>query len=107
MRNLLPNNSGSSQDSTIPVSLPGPSVAPYPPLRLVPPTTNTLPVQSPHQSVFSVGTGVGQPTWMRVPPSLLGRRIVTTINGKEQVIVFTSGGDKRNDTADKDGNWDH
>lgn len=32
----------SSQDSTVPVSLPGPSVAPYPPLRLVPPTTNTV-----------------------------------------------------------------
>lgn len=111
----------SSQDSTVPVSLPGPSVAPYPPLRLVPPTTNTLPTQpAPQQSVFryvlniictlptsesffkhnlfnyyiyilqsSVETGLGQPTWMRVPPSMLGRRIVTTINGKKQVIVFT------------------
>lgn len=43
----------SSQDSKVPVSLPGPSVAPYPPLRLVPPTTNTLPTQpAPQQSVF-------------------------------------------------------
>uniref|UniRef100_A0A8W8JJF4 Uncharacterized protein n=1 Tax=Magallana gigas TaxID=29159 RepID=A0A8W8JJF4_MAGGI len=94
---------GSSQDSTVPVSLPGPSVAPYPPLRLVPPTTNTLPTQpAPQQSVFSVETGLGQPTWMRVPPSMLGRRIVTTINGKKQVIVFTRE-DQRNDPADKDG----
>lgn len=109
-----------SQDSTVPVSLPGPSVAPYPPLRLVPPTNNTLSTQpAPQQSVFryvsnfictlptsesffkhkflksytcilqsSVETGLGQPTWMRVPPSMLGRRIVT-INGKKQVIVFT------------------
>uniref|UniRef100_A0A8W8P215 Uncharacterized protein n=1 Tax=Magallana gigas TaxID=29159 RepID=A0A8W8P215_MAGGI len=43
-----------------------------------------------------------QPTWMRVPPSMLGRRIVTTINGKKQVIVFTRE-DQRNDPADKDG----
>ncbi|XP_062612570.1 uncharacterized protein LOC134274312 [Saccostrea cucullata] len=92
MRNLLPNDSGSSQVSSVPVSLPGPSVAPYPPLRLVPQTTNALPTQPPQQSVFSVGTGLGQPTWMRVPPSMIGRRIVTTINGRKQVIVFTNGG---------------
>lgn len=43
----------SSLDSTVPVSLPGPSVAPYPPLRLVPPTTNALPTHpAPQQSVF-------------------------------------------------------
>ncbi|XP_062604686.1 uncharacterized protein LOC134266472 [Saccostrea cucullata] len=101
MRNLLPNDSGSSQVSSVPVSLPGPSVAPYPPLRLVPQTTNALPTQPPQQSVFSVGTGLGQPTWMRVPPSMIGRRIVTTINGKKQVIVFTNGGG--NDAAEKDG----
>ncbi|XP_056009479.1 uncharacterized protein LOC125680096 [Ostrea edulis] len=102
MRNLLPDDSGSSQVSPVPVSLPRPSVAPYPPLRLVPQTTNTLPTQPPQQSVFSVGTGLGQPTWMRIPPFMLGRRIVTTINGKKQVIVFTNGG-KRNDATEKDG----
>ncbi|XP_056003263.1 uncharacterized protein LOC125662031 [Ostrea edulis] len=70
------------------------SVAPYPPLRLVPPQQQ--PIQLPtneEQNLFAVGQGgLGQPSWMRIPPSMLGKRITVIQNGKPQQIIFSARG---------------
>ncbi|XP_078310083.1 uncharacterized protein LOC144618198 [Crassostrea virginica] len=58
------------------------SVAPYPPLRLVP-SRGQLPLHHENddsQNVFSVGPdGLGQPSWMRIPPSMMGKKITIII----------------------------
>ncbi|XP_062604065.1 uncharacterized protein LOC134265856, partial [Saccostrea cucullata] len=71
------------------------SVAPYPPLRLVPPPERPIQLSNnEEQNLFSVGEGgLGQPSWMRIPPSMLGRRITVIQNGKPQQIIFTASGD--------------
>ncbi|XP_061198270.1 uncharacterized protein LOC133206326 isoform X2 [Saccostrea echinata] len=70
-----------------------PSVAPYPPLRLVrTPSTSTQLPSTPEQPLFEVNGQLGLQPWMRVPPSLIGRRIkVKTKDGKTQVLIFTKG----------------
>ncbi|XP_062602243.1 uncharacterized protein LOC134263901 [Saccostrea cucullata] len=71
------------------------SVAPNPPLRLVPPPERPIQLSNnEEQNLFSVGEGgLGQPSWMRIPPSMLGRRITVIQNGKPQQIIFTASGD--------------
>ncbi|XP_062596991.1 uncharacterized protein LOC134258447 isoform X1 [Saccostrea cucullata] len=89
--------------SEAPVNTPLPSVAPYPPLRLVrpAPSTSTQLPTTPEQPLFEVNGQMGLQPWMRVPPSLMGRRIkVKTKDGKTQVLIFTKG------VADTDTNND-
>nr|XP_034330576.1 uncharacterized protein LOC117690445 [Crassostrea gigas]XP_034331595.1 uncharacterized protein LOC117690879 [Crassostrea gigas] len=70
-----------------------PTVAPYPPLRLVPSSSSTDPLsREPEQSLFEVDGRIGLQSWMRVPPPLIGRRItITTKDGKKQVLMFSNG----------------
>ncbi|XP_065925822.1 uncharacterized protein [Magallana gigas] len=78
------------------------SVAPYPPLRLVHPQGQPLQVsRSDEQNVFSIGQGgLGQPSWMRIPPSMLGKRITVVKDGKPQQIIFSINGDQGNPDPD-------
>eukprot|EP00105_Crassostrea_gigas_P017587 XP_011435421.1 PREDICTED: uncharacterized protein LOC105333903 [Crassostrea gigas] len=83
----------------------GPShgyVAPYPPLRLVHPQGQPLQVsRSDEQNVFSIGQGgLGQPSWMRIPPSMLGKWITVVKDGKPQQIIFSINGDQGNPDPD-------
>lgn len=70
------------------------SAAPYPSLRLVHPQGQPLQVsRSDEQNVFSIGQyGLGQPSWMRIPPSMLGKRITVIKDGKPQQIIFSTNG---------------
>ncbi|KAK3106408.1 hypothetical protein FSP39_019389 [Pinctada imbricata] len=82
----------------------GPSVAPYPPLRLVQRSTplNAIP-STPEQPLFQVNGELGVPSWMRIPPSMIGSRVtVTTNTGKKQVLLFSRGeaSDKNDEQCD-------
>lgn len=40
---------------------------------------------------YSVGqAGIGQMSWMRMPPSMLGKRITITRNGRSEQVIFTT-----------------
>ncbi|XP_048735607.2 uncharacterized protein LOC125651055 [Ostrea edulis] len=80
----------------------GPSVAPYPPLRLVPPTEPpVLPLQ-PQGPVINPTEPQGLPFWYRIPPSLYGRRVtIIQSDGRKQDVIFT-GGQNNNGTKDDD-----
>lgn len=42
---------------------------------------------------YSVGqAGIGQMSWMRIPPSMLGKRITITRNGRSEQVIFTTSG---------------
>lgn len=44
-------------------------------------------------TVQSIGQyGLGQPSWMRIPPSMLGKRITVIKDGKPQQIIFSTNG---------------
>ncbi|XP_062599776.1 uncharacterized protein LOC134261354 isoform X2 [Saccostrea cucullata] len=79
----------------------GPSVAPYPPLRLV--HTNEPPVlpSQTQDPVINLNDPQGLPSWYRIPPSLYGRRItVVRSDGKKQSIIFTGGQHHTNEDKD-------
>ena len=40
---------------------------------------------------YSVGqAGIGQMSWMRMPPSMLGKIITITRNGRSEQVIFTT-----------------
>ena len=78
----------------------GPSVAPYPTLRLVP-ATQPPDLQPQSQGpVINPNDPQGLPSWYRIPPSLYGRRItIVKADGTKQEIVFT-GSNNQNNTSE-------
>ncbi len=42
---------------------------------------------------YSVGqAGIVQMSWMRIPPSMLGKRFTITQNGRSENMIFTTSG---------------
>lgn len=77
----------------------GPSVAPYPPLRLVPPTEPPVLSPQPQGPIINPNEPQGLPSWYRIPPSLYGRRItIIQSDGRKQEVIFTGG--QNNGTVD-------
>lgn len=75
----------------------GPSVAPYPPLRLVPTTEPTVLQPQSQGPIINPTTAQGLPSWFRIPPSLYNKKItIKQSDGKTQDIVFTGGQNSTN-----------
>ena len=75
----------------------GPSVAPYPPLRLVRPSQPAnVPIQT-TEPLLNVFQQQGLPSSYRIPPSLYGRRITVIQNNRKQDIIFHVPSEKPDD----------
>ena len=89
MKQLLqtPTESSAVNNRTPQPSLP--SVAPYPPLRLVHGSSDLSQLNRTNDQPFNEQFQL-QP-WLRVPPTMIGRRVILTKDGKKQVVIFGNG----------------
>jgi hypothetical protein len=67
----------------------GPSVAPYPLLRLVHPTEPLFLPSQPQVPVINPNEPQGLPSWYRIPPSQYRRKItIIQSDGRKQDVIF-------------------